>query len=81
MHLIRKHHISLRVLIFYGFGPDFGIRDMPRWLYLVFHEESESGVEPCKILQAGGKTWEKPTLGISGSNFLFNIVLFDFVGV
>ena len=35
----------------------FETPDMPRWLYMhtVFHEESESEVEKCQILEPGGK--------------------------
>ena len=28
-------------------------------IYTVFHEESESEVEKCKILEPGGKIWKK----------------------
>ena len=39
-------------------------------VYTVFHEESESEVEKCQILEPGGKIEEKPTPGIPGSSFL-----------
>ena len=30
-------------------------------IYTVFYKESESEVKKCKILEPGGKNWEKPT--------------------
>ena len=43
-------------------------------IYTVFHEESESEVEKCKILEPGGKIWKK----IQGLNFLSKNFLFKF---
>ena len=47
-------------------------------IYTVFHEESESEVKKCQILEPGGESIEN---GIPGSNFLSKIFLFIVLGV
>ena len=47
-------------------------------IYTVFHEESESEVKKCKILEPGGKKLEN---GIPESNFLSKKILFIAFGV
>ena len=64
MHWIRKHQFSPQ-------GLDF-LRSQVA-THTVIHEESESEVETCQILEPGGKTKEN---GIPGSNFLLKSIIY-----